>query len=117
MADKLYLPYLVVLFLMPLLVRWRWGLTAALILGVLELALVPLVFYLMSIYHLMPDLHAGDLVPDHPFARIRRSQADGIVLLLFYGAVPAAAAVTGCVLAALWSITAALWRATSNPGA
>jgi hypothetical protein len=79
--------------------------------------LVPLVFHLMSIYRLFPDLYAGEPVPEHPFARIRRGQVAGTVLLLFYGAVPAAAAVAGCALAAVWSVAAALWRATTSRGA
>jgi hypothetical protein len=117
MAEKLYLPYVLVVFMVPLLARWRWGLAAALAAGVLELALVALIFYLMSIYHLFPDLNAGEAVPEHPFARIRRGQAAGAVLLMFYGAVPAAAAVAGCTLAAAWSTAAALWRAIANRGA
>jgi hypothetical protein len=110
MAESLYLPYVLVAFLVPLLVRWRWGLAAAVAAGVIEVALVALIFYLMSIYQLFPDLNAGEPVPEHPFAKIRQGQAAGMVLLVFYGAVPAAAAVAGCALAAAWSIAAALRR-------
>ena len=48
MADSLYLPYLLVLLLVPLLVHWRWGLVATLVVTVIEVALVGLVFYLMA---------------------------------------------------------------------
>ena len=116
MAEKLYLPYVLVVFMVPLLARWRWGLAAALAAGVLELALVALIFYLMSIYHLFPDLNAGEAVRA-PVRQIRRGQAAGAVLLMVYGAVPAAAAVAGCTLATAWSAAAALWRAIANRGA
>jgi hypothetical protein len=48
---------------------------------------------------------------------MRRGQAAGAVLLLFYGAVPAAAAIAGCALAAAWSIAATLWRMIAKRGA
>ena len=63
MPDTLYLPYLVALFLLPLLVKWRWGLTAVLLVGVVELALVGLTFYLMSIYPCLATYMRASLCP------------------------------------------------------
>ena len=77
MAESLYFPYLLMLLLVPVLVRWRWGLIAALGVTVAELGLVILVFYLMASYHLLPDLHVGEPSAEHPFAKIRRGQAEG----------------------------------------
>jgi hypothetical protein len=104
MADSFYLPYLLVLLLVPLLVRWRWGLVATLIVTVVELALVVLIFYLMGVYHLFPDLFAGEPPPQHLFGKIRRGQAASYVELLIWGVGPVGAALVGSGLALVWSV-------------
>jgi hypothetical protein len=116
MAAVLYVSYLLVLLLAPLLIQWRWGLVAALMVTVVELALVGLVFYLMTIYHLLPDVYAGEPAPEpeHPFARIRRGQAAGYVQLFFMGAVPVGTALVGGGLAVVWSIVLTVWRFIAN---
>ena len=115
MAGYFYLPYLLVLLVAPLLARWRSGLVAALVVTVGELILVPLIFYLMVTYHLLPDVPAGEPLPDeHLFAKMRRSQAEGYVQLMFLGFAPAGAALAGGGLALAWSIVLALWRVISN---
>jgi hypothetical protein len=111
MADSLYLPYLLVLLLVPLLVRWRWSLIATLVVTVIEVALVGLAFYLMAIYHLLPEVFVGEPPPgEHLFAKMRRGQAAGAVQLIFFGFVPAGAALIGGGLAVLWSVVQTVWR-------
>src|SRR5262245_38532623 len=88
-----YLSYLLVLLLLPLLAQWRWGLVAALVLTFAELALVALVFYLMAVNNLLPDVSVGEPpANEHPFVRMRRRQAEGYVQLFLWGATPAVAA-------------------------
>lgn len=115
MAAIFYVSYLLVLLLMPLLVQWRWRLVAALIVSIVELAVVGLLFYLMAIYQLLPDVYAGEPAPEpeHPFARIRRGQAAGYVQLFFMGAVPAGAALGGG-LAVVCSVVLTVWRIMAN---
>jgi len=114
MAESFYLPYLLALFLLPLLVRWRRGPVAATIVTVVELGLVVLIFYLMAVYHLLPDMYAGEPEPEHPFAKIRRGQAAGYAQLFIFGVGPAVAALVGGGLAVAWSVVLAVWRAIAN---
>jgi hypothetical protein len=116
MAESFYLPYLLALFLLPLLVRWRRGPVAATIVTVVELGLVVLIFYLMAVYHLLPDMYVGDPgpEPEHPFAKIRRSQAAGYAQLFIFGVGPALAALAGGGLAVLWSVVLVVWRLIAN---
>lgn len=115
MADSFYLPYLLVLLLVPLLMRWRWGLLAALVVTVVELALVPFIFYLMAVYHLLPEVFTGEPpTQEHLFAKMRRGQAACYVQLIFLAFVPAGAALIGGGLAVLCSIVLAVWRSIAN---
>ena len=116
MAESLFLPYLLVLFLLPLLVRWRRGLVAATIVTVVELGLVVLIFYLMAVYHLLPDMYVGDPPPEpeHPFTKIRRSQASSYAQLFIFGVGPALAALAGGGLAMVWSVVLAIWRSIAK---
>ena len=43
MAGRFYILYLVLFLLLPVVVRWRWGLVAALVIAVAEVAVVALV--------------------------------------------------------------------------
>jgi hypothetical protein len=60
MAEALFIAYLVALLLLPSFVWWRWGVIASLVATAVELGLVVLAFYLMAVYHLLPDLSAGN---------------------------------------------------------
>lgn len=117
MAESLFLPYLLVLLLAPVIARWRWGVIAALAVTVAELGLVVLVFYLLASYHLLPDLNA-ETAPkvEHPFAKIRRGQAEGYAQLFIFGMGPAIAALVGGGLAIMWSLVLAVWRSITNRG-
>jgi MFS family permease len=69
----------------------------------------------MAIYHLLPDVFVGEPAPDeHPFAKMRRGQAQGYVQLSIWGATPAVAALVGGGLALRWSIAIAVWRSIAN---
>jgi hypothetical protein len=116
MAENFYFPYLLVLFLLPLLVRWRRGLVAAAIVTVVELGLVAVIFYVMAVYHLLPDMYVGEPAPEpeHPFAKIRRGQAAGYAQLFIFGVGPALAALAGGGLAVLWSVGLAVWRSIAK---
>jgi len=116
MAETFFLPYLLLLFLLPVLVRWRRGLVAAAIVTVVELGLVVLIFYLMAVYHLLPDIYEGEPAPEpeHPFARIRRGQAAGYAQLFIFGVGPALAALAGGGLAVVWSVVLAVWRSIAK---
>jgi hypothetical protein len=72
-ADTFYIPYLLVLLVLPLLVRWRWGLVASLIVVVVELGLVALIFYLLNVYRVFPDPFAGEPRPQAPMEIMRRA--------------------------------------------
>jgi len=110
-----YLSYLRVLLLVPLLAQWCWGLVTALVVTVAEPALVALVFYLMAVCHLLPDVFVGEPAPDeHPFAKMRRGQTQGYVQLFIWDATPAVAALVGGGLALVWSIALAVWRTIAN---
>jgi uncharacterized membrane protein len=112
MAGTFYLSYLVLLLLLPLVVRWRWGLVAALVVGVGELAVVALVFYLLNAYHVFPDQFAGEPPPRAPMEIMRRGyerSAVAWVHLVALVGVPATAALIGgalsVVVAIRWSRT------------
>ena len=72
MAGTSYISYLVLLLLLPVVVRWRWGLVAALVVVVAELAVVALVFYLLNAYHMFPDQFAAEPPPRAPMEIMRR---------------------------------------------
>ena len=72
MIDALFLPYVLAPALIPPLVWWRWGLVGSPGATVLELMLVPLVFYLLEINHLLPDLSQG-----RPWKHTRWSTSGG----------------------------------------
>ena len=113
MADTLYIPYLLVLLMVPLLLRWRWGLVASLIVTVAELGLVALVFYLLDVYRMHPDPFVGEPRPQAPMEHMRRAgreQAVGFVQLAVWGMIPALAAFIGGGIAVLWSVVVVLWR-------
>ena len=114
MADALFIPYLLVLMLLPSLVWWRWGLAASLVATVLELGLVVLVFYLMATYHLLPDLSAGKPPAKGPMEHIRRSHGDGQILIVFFAMFPGIVALIGGGLAVVWSVILAIWRLAAN---
>ena len=116
LAAISYLLYLLALLLVPLLVQWRWGLVATLMVTVVELVLVGLILYVMVNYHLLPDVYVGEPgpEPEHPFVKIRRGQAAGYLQLFFFGAVPAGTALVGGGLAVAGSIVHAVWRLVAN---
>ena len=66
--------YLLVLLVVPVLVRWRWGLRASLIVTVAELGLVALVFCLLEAYRVFPDPFAGEPAPRAPMEIMRRGR-------------------------------------------
>jgi hypothetical protein len=99
MAEGFYFPYLAVLLLLPLIAQWRWGLVAALVVTVVELGLVALIFYVMAVYQLLPDVFAGETASEHPLAKMRRRQTEGAMQLFLWGIGPAGAAVVGGGLA------------------
>lgn len=109
--------YLLVLLVLPLLVRWRWGLVAALVVTVAELGLVVLVFYLLGVYRVFPDPFAGEPPPRAPMEIIRRGRersAIAYVHLVALAVAPAAAALFGGALSALWSLGVVAWRSIAS---
>jgi hypothetical protein len=70
--------YLVVLLLLPVVVRWRWGLPAALGMTLAEVALLVLVFYLLHEFRVFPDDLADEPAPQASIDIVRRwrSSAD-----------------------------------------
>ena len=72
MASTFYISYLVLLLLLPVVVRRRWGLGVALAVAFAELAAVALVFYLLNAYHVFPDEFAGEPPPRAPMEIMRR---------------------------------------------
>ena len=110
MAEAFFIAYLLVLLLLPSVLWWRWGLAASLVATVLELGLVVLVFYLLAIYHLLPDLSAGKPPAKGPMEHIRRSQGDGQLLIVFFAMFPGLVALIGGGLAVVWSAVLAVWR-------
>ena len=109
-----YFPYLVVLLLLPVVLRWRWGLAAALIMTVAEVALVVLVFYLLPVY---PDDFANDPAPQASIDIVRRwreRHAVAIVQLVALVILPALAALIGGALSVLWSLAVFAWRSRAD---
>lgn len=117
MIEALFLPYLVALVLIPSLVWWRWGLVASLGMTVLELMLVPFVFYLLAINHLLPDVSQGSPpLETHPMEYIRRSQGDGYVLMMFGAVFPGIVVLIGGALAVACAAVHATWRVLCKRG-
>ena len=117
MAGTFYISYLVLLLLVPLVVRWRWGLVAALIVAVAELAVVAPVFYLLNAYHVFPDQFAGEPPPRAPMEIMRRGyerSAVAWVHLVALVVVPAAAALVGGALSIVWSVVVAARQALAE---
>ena len=112
MIETLFLPYLLLLLLLPSLAWWRWGLPAALLVTVAELALVGLVFYLMAAYDLFPKIEPGRPF-QNPEERSAWQQAASGLLVYGYLFLPAAAALCGGVLAAAMAILRGIWRGVS----
>jgi hypothetical protein len=110
MSSALYIPYLFTLFTLPLLARWRRGLTASLIVTVVQLGLVSFVFYLVDAHHLFADAPMRDRAPEHLMEKMRRQQATGVLQLVTWGLFPAAAALLGGGLSAGWSAALAVRR-------
>ena len=110
MAETFHIPYLLVLLVLPLLVRWRWGLVASLIVTGVELGLVALIFYLMDVYHLFPIPRPGPMPQQGQLEHIRRVQAEGFAMLIMWGMIPAIAALVGGGLSVVWSAVLAVWR-------
>src|ERR1700752_2101072 len=93
-ADNLFIPYLLVLLVLPVLARWRWGLAGSLVVTAIELGLVALVFYLLEGCRVFPDPFAGEPPPRAPMEIMRRAgreQAVGFVQLAAWALIPAAA--------------------------
>src|SRR5262245_25926668 len=117
MAGTFYISYLVLLLLLPVVVRWRWGLVAALVVTVGELSVVALVFYLLNTYHVFPDQFAGEPPPRAPMEIMRRGyerSAVAWVHLVALVGIPASAALTGAALSVAWSVVVAVWRALAE---
>ena len=117
MAGTFYISYLVLLLLVPLVVRWRWGLVAALIVAVAELAVVAPVYYLLNAYHVFPDQFAGEPPPRAPMEIMRRGyerSAVAWVHLVALVGVPAAAALIGGALSVVWSVVVAARQALAK---
>jgi hypothetical protein len=121
MGEALYASYLLVLLLLPLLAQWRWGLRASLLVVVAELALVPLVLYLLDVLHLLPPPPPRrPLLPNEygVLERMRQNDAEGfahgIVVLALWVVFPAMVALAGGVLSLLWSTIQAIKRSFVN---
>lgn len=115
MADILYVPYLLALLMLPLLVRWRWGLVAALVVTVAELGLVLVVNDLAAPRN--PYLVGSpDALPpgESPLVQIRRRQAFGYASAIIWILFPGTAALIGGTLAIAWSVGLAIWRASAR---
>ena len=113
MAEKLLLPYLVALFLLPLLSRWRWSLFASLLATIVTLGLVAVVFYLLEVYRVFPNPYpVGETSGNEsPLAQITRSQGYGVTVVVLWVVLPACAALMGGAFAVACSMVLALWRA------
>jgi hypothetical protein len=106
-AGTFYISYLVLILVLPVVVRWRWGLVAAFIIVVAELAVVALVFYLLNAYQVFPDQFAGEPPPRAPMEIMRRGyerSAVAWVHLVALVIVPVAAALIGGAMAVVWSV-------------
>jgi hypothetical protein len=121
MAEALYASYLLVLLLLPLLAKWRWGHRASLLVVVGELALVPLGLYLLDVLHLLPPAPPRrPLLPNEygVLERMRQNDAEGfghaIAMLVQWVVFPAMAVLAGGVLSLLWSAVQTIWRPPAN---
>jgi hypothetical protein len=115
MADILYAPYLLALLILPLLVRWRWGLAAALIVTVAELGLVLVVNDLAAPANPYPLGRPDELPPgESPLVQIRRNQAFGMATAIMWILFPGMAALIGGALAVVWSVILAIRRASAR---
>ncbi|HEY7646312.1 MAG TPA: hypothetical protein VH858_14810 [Hyphomicrobiales bacterium] len=112
MIETLFLPYLLLLLLLPSLAWWRWGLPAALLATVAGLILVALVFYLMAAYNLFPKIEPGRPF-QNPEEQSAWQQAASGLLVYGYLFLPAAVALCGGVLAAAMAIFRGIWRGAS----
>ena len=113
MLGTLYIPYLLVLLIVPVLVRWRRGLVASLIVVVVELGVVALIFYLLNTCHVFPDPFAGEPPPRAPMEVLRNGRERSAIAFFHLVALvlaPAAAALIGGGLAVLWSVVVVGWR-------
>jgi uncharacterized membrane protein len=117
MAGTFYISYLVLLLLLPLAVRWHWGLVAALVVVVGELAVVTLVFYLLNTYQVFPDQFASEPPPRAPMEIMRRGYERSVVAWVHVVAlvgVPATAAFIGGALSVVWSAVVAVRRSSTD---
>jgi len=115
MADILYAPYLLALLILPLLVRWRWGLVAAVIVTVAELGLVFLVDDLAAPPNPYPIGRPDELPPgESPLVQIRRNQAFAFATAIMWILFPGMAALIGGAVAIAWSAILAIWRASAR---
>jgi hypothetical protein len=100
MAGTLYLPYLLALLIVPLAVKWRWGLAASLLVTVAELGLV----VLLALYVIPTAPYPVEPIqPDEsPLLRIRRSQARAYATFIVWTMFPGIAALVGGGLSLVW---------------
>lgn len=112
MIETLFIPYLLLLLLLPSLAWWRWGLPAALLVTIAELILVALVFYLMATYHLLPKIERGRPF-QNPEEQSAWEQAASGLLVYGYLFLPAATALCGGVFAAAMAILRGIWHGVS----
>lgn len=113
MPGLLYLGYLAVLLVLPLLVRWRFGFAISLAVTVAELALV----WVLAGWLAEPNPYPvrGPPVPfdESPMLQIRRSQGHAYAMFFLWVVTPAAAAVIGGALALVWSLVSRFWQSFS----
>ena len=114
MAEVLYLPYLLLLLLVPVLVLWRRGLIAALTMTVLELGFIAAVFWVMNEYRLFPSPYIGEPPPQGTLEEAKRLQAASSALLLIWAIAPAQAALAGAAVSILLAALRGLWRARAQ---
>ena len=111
MPGLILLAYLIVLVVLPLLARWRWGLVASLVM--LELAFVFTSHRLMIDYGFLP-LELPDPPRAHPKAQITDYHVASLARDLGTQILPALATLTGGVLSVVWSVASLLWRAAGK---
>lgn len=114
MASTFYGAYLLALLLLPLVVRWRWGLAASLLVSVAELGLVAVLSPLMISPNPYPVGYPIGSVPESPLEQIRRGQAHGYMAVIMWVMIPAIAALIGGGLSAAWSVIQAVWRSVMD---
>jgi hypothetical protein len=111
MVEASYILYLLMLLLLPLLMQWRWGLAAAVIVTIADLALVGLVPYLLASYHLLPTPNLGEAPPlTGPEERSRWDQTVSGVLIFLWLHIPGVAALAGGGLSVVSAALLAIWR-------